>query len=48
MVRLIKLEVWQTGVGCEYVRGSRLVLEGEERESVLNVITEGIKKRPVL
>jgi len=48
LVQYIKLAAAQTGIGSEYVRAPRLVLEGEERESVLNVITEGIKKRPVL
>ena len=48
LVQYIKLAASQTGIGSEYVRGPRLKLEGEERERVLKVITEGIEKRPVL
>jgi 1-pyrroline-4-hydroxy-2-carboxylate deaminase len=48
LVQYIKLAAAQTGVGSEYVRAPRLVLEGEERERVLRIIDEGIKTRPVL
>jgi 4-hydroxy-tetrahydrodipicolinate synthase len=48
LVQYIKLAATQTGIGSEYVRAPRLVLEGEERERVLKIITDGIQKRPVL
>jgi len=48
LVQYIKLAATQTGIGSEYVRAPRLVLEGEERERVLKVILEGMKNRPVL
>jgi 4-hydroxy-tetrahydrodipicolinate synthase len=46
LVQYIKLAAAQTGIGSEYVRAPRLVLEGEEREKVLKVIHAGISKRP--
>jgi 4-hydroxy-tetrahydrodipicolinate synthase len=48
LVNYINLAAVQTGIGSEYVRAPRLVLEGEERERVLRIIDEGIKTRPVL
>jgi 1-pyrroline-4-hydroxy-2-carboxylate deaminase len=48
LVQYIKLAEKQTGLGSEYVRAPRLILEGEERERILKVINEGIEKRPVL
>lgn len=48
LVQYIKLAEAQVGIGSEYVRAPRLVLEGEERERILKVINEGIAKRPVL
>lgn len=48
LVQYIKLAAAQTGIGSEYVRAPRLVLEGEERERVLKVITDGINSRESL
>jgi 4-hydroxy-tetrahydrodipicolinate synthase len=48
LVQYIKLAAAQTGIGSEYVRAPRLILEGEERERILKVIGDGIAKRPVL
>ncbi len=46
LVQYIKLAAAETGIGSEYVRAPRLMLEGEERERILNVIRQGIKTRP--
>lgn len=48
LVQYIKLAATRTGIGSEYVRAPRLVLEGEERTSVLAVIDQAIATRPVL
>lgn len=48
LVQYIKLAEMQAGIGSEYVRAPRLVLEGAERERILKVINEGIAKRPKL
>jgi dihydrodipicolinate synthase/N-acetylneuraminate lyase len=48
LVQYIKLAQSLTALGTEYVRSPRLVLEGEEREQVLNRIEEAIAKRPQL
>lgn len=48
LVQYIKLAATQTGIGSEYVRAPRLVLEGEEREKVLKIINEGIAARPLV
>ncbi len=48
LVQYIKLAEAQAGIGSEYVRAPRLVLEGEERQRILNVINDGIATRPVL
>jgi 4-hydroxy-tetrahydrodipicolinate synthase len=48
LVQYIKLAAAQTGIGSEYVRAPRLRLVGEERESILAVINEGIRNRPAL
>lgn len=47
LVQYIKLAEKQVGIGSEYVRAPRLILEGEERERILKVIDEGIARRPV-
>lgn len=47
LVQYIKLAATQTGIGSEYVRAPRLVLEGEERERILNIITDALKSRPI-
>jgi 1-pyrroline-4-hydroxy-2-carboxylate deaminase len=46
LVQYIKLAATQTGIGSEYVRAPRLVLEGEERARVLKIINDGIAARP--
>jgi len=48
LVQYIKLAQAQTGLGTEYVRSPRLVLEGEERKRVLKIINDGIASRPSL
>jgi 4-hydroxy-tetrahydrodipicolinate synthase len=48
LVQYIKLAAAQTGLGNEYVRAPRLILEGEERERILKIITKGIDSRPAL
>ncbi len=48
LVQYIKLAEMQVGIGSEYVRAPRLILEGEERERILKVINDGIAKRPKL
>ncbi|MEO5984783.1 MAG: dihydrodipicolinate synthase family protein [Ferruginibacter sp.] len=48
LVQYIKLAEMQTGIGSEYVRAPRLVLEGDERKKILEIINEGIRKRPQL
>ncbi|MEO7983500.1 MAG: dihydrodipicolinate synthase family protein [Bacteroidota bacterium] len=46
LVQYIKLAAAQTGIGSEYVRAPRLMLQEEERERVLKIIQEKIKTRP--
>ena len=46
LVQYIKLAAMQTGLGNEYVRPPRLMLEGEERKKILEIINEGILTRP--
>ncbi len=48
LVQYIKLAEAQAGIGSEYVRAPRLVLEGEERERVLKIISNGIAARPAI
>ena len=48
LVQNIKLAEVGTGVGTENVREPRLPLVGAERESVLAIIENGLKTRPVL
>ena len=48
LVQYIKLAQVQTGLGTEFVRAPRLVLEGEERKRILKVINDGISSRPSL
>jgi 4-hydroxy-tetrahydrodipicolinate synthase len=47
-VQYIKLAATQTGIGSEYVRPPRLILEGEERGRILKIIKDGISKRPII
>jgi dihydrodipicolinate synthase/N-acetylneuraminate lyase len=46
LVQFIKLAETQAGIGSEFVRAPRLVLEGEERQNILKIINDGISKRP--
>lgn len=48
LVQYIKLAETQAGIGSEYVRAPRLILEGEERARVLKIINDGIATRPKL
>lgn len=48
LVQYIKLAESRTGMGSEFVREPRLILTGEERERVLNIINRGIETRPVI
>ncbi len=48
LVQYIKLAATQTGISSEYVRAPRLTLVGEERERILKVINDAVKKRPVI
>jgi len=48
LVQYIKLAETQAGIGSESVRAPRLTLIGEERESILKIINNGIATRPVL
>lgn len=48
LVQYIKLAESMTGLGTENVRAPRLVLEGEERERVTNIIAAAIESRPSL
>lgn len=48
LVQYIKLAETETGIGSEFVRAPRLILEGEERETIMKIIREGISKRPTL
>lgn len=47
-VQYIKLAVQEVGLGQEWVREPRMVLAGEERERVLQIIHEGLSNRPKL
>ncbi len=46
LVQYIKLAEKQAGIGSEDVRPPRLTLVGEERETVLKIINDGIATRP--
>jgi 1-pyrroline-4-hydroxy-2-carboxylate deaminase len=48
LVQYIKLAETQAGIGSEYVRAPRLILEGEERKRILKIINDGIASRPAL
>ena len=48
LVQYIKLAEAEVGIGSEDVRAPRLILAGEERESILKIIRDGIKSRPKL
>ena len=48
LVQYIKLAATQCGMGSEYVRAPRLVLEGQERRKTLATINNAIATRPAL
>ncbi|MCE6988501.1 dihydrodipicolinate synthase family protein [Dyadobacter sp. CY323] len=48
LVQNIKLAAAKMGIGSEYVRAPRLVLEGAERERVLTIIDKAIETQPAL
>lgn len=48
LVQYIKLAETAVGLGSEHVRPPRLTLIGEERETVMKIIQEGIASRPKL
>ena len=48
LVQYIKLAETMTGLGTENVRAPRLVLEGDERKSVTEIINKAIETRPEL
>ncbi len=48
LVQYIKLASAYTKIGSEYVRAPRLVLEGNERKTIIKIIEEGLKTRPAL
>jgi 4-hydroxy-tetrahydrodipicolinate synthase len=48
LVQYIKLCEAHTGLGSEYVRAPRLVLEGDERSRIEQIITSALANRPVL
>jgi 1-pyrroline-4-hydroxy-2-carboxylate deaminase len=45
-IQFIKLMTQEAGLGREWVRAPRLVLEGEERQRVLKIIRHAIETRP--
>jgi 4-hydroxy-tetrahydrodipicolinate synthase len=45
-VQYIKLAMQMTGLGSEWVRAPRLILEGEERSQVMGIIRKGMIERP--
>ena len=48
LVQYIKLAAKVTGIGSEYVRAPRLLLEGEEKKQVQQIIDTALLKRPDL
>lgn len=48
LVQNIKLAEVMTGIGTEYVRAPRKILEGEERARVIGILEEGLMTRPKL
>ena len=48
LVQYIKLAATQTGISSPYVRAPRLMLEEQEKETVLSIINKGIATRPSL
>lgn len=48
LVQYIKLAAKATGIGSEYVRAPRLLLQGEERKQVQKIIDDALANRPRL
>jgi len=48
LVQNIKLAEVMTGIGTEHVRAPRLILAGEERERVIQILKDGLASRPEL
>jgi 4-hydroxy-tetrahydrodipicolinate synthase len=48
LVHYIKLAATLTGIGTEYVRAPRLMLEGEEKRKIAEIIHNAIATRPSL
>ena len=48
LVQYIKLAATLTGIGTEFVRAPRLMLEGEERRRVTTIIQNAIAARPAI
>lgn len=48
LVQYIKLAASATGIGSEFVRTPRLVLEDEERERILDTIRKALQTRPAV
>jgi 4-hydroxy-tetrahydrodipicolinate synthase len=46
LVHYIKLAATLTGIGTEYVRAPRLMLEGEEKRKIAEIIQNAIASRP--
>jgi 4-hydroxy-tetrahydrodipicolinate synthase len=46
LVQYIKLAASKTGIGTEYVRAPRLLLEGEERSRIEKIIDQALQNRP--
>jgi 4-hydroxy-tetrahydrodipicolinate synthase len=46
LVQYIKLAATHTGIGSEFVRAPRLILEGEERLQVTKIIQSALANRP--
>jgi 1-pyrroline-4-hydroxy-2-carboxylate deaminase len=47
-IQYIKLMTQECGLGSEWVRAPRLILKGEERKRILQIIHHGIETRPAL
>ena len=48
LVQYIKLASTFTNIGSEYVRAPRLMLQGEERKTIIKTIEDALKTRPIL
>lgn len=48
LVQYIKMAAVYTEIGSEFVRAPRLVLQGEERKEIVEIITTALAVRPIL